>query len=281
MHILDFPPELIHMLLYHMALSRGVTRALRLRLPALFETRLLDKFQYGQVNYIHDRNTEHMSDWYMREHHGAEDFWHSYIAYRVRNEGDPQVGRLVKIRQIAEAYCSKTGSTDLAGTIDTLCWMALERAARCPVRANMYVLNPYRFDSERGPVPDPGVSLLSVAAYLGNLSLAKELLEEGHCPEDTNELFDEPLRLAAWAGHADILKLFQEQLPEYECYGTGIKQWRAKTGPGAIGAITGAAIRGDLDMLRLAIYPPSRIQPGTSDFAGFPYGQVVVEDPYD
>lgn len=217
-----------------------------------------------------------MRGWYIREHNGSEHLWHSYIVYRVRNETDAQVGRLMEIRQVAEAYCNRTASTDLDGTIDHLCWMALERAATWPTFAVAYVLDPDRHDPKEDP--DPGLNLLGAAAYLGNMALAKQLLEQGHCPARNNELFDTPLRLAAWAGHADILKLFQEHLPEYERTGTKQYQWRAKTGPGSI---TGAAIRGDVDMLRLAIYPPSRAAPHSSDCAGFSHGHVTFGAPYD
>lgn len=228
----------------------------------MFETRLLDEFEHLSL-YSGGRNEEFMSDWYIREHHGIEEFWHAYISYRVRNENNPQVGRLLEVRQVAEAYCTRTAAAALDSTIDSLCWMALERAARWPTIARMWTLGIGKNGAiaENGVVTDLGLNLLSAAAYLGNLPLAKELLEEGHCPADTNELFDTPLQLAAWSRNAEIFQLFQER--------TG------KT------SIRGAAMSGDVEMLRLAIYPPSRADSSSTDFAGFPCGHVLVDSTDD
>ncbi|KAG4419621.1 hypothetical protein IFR04_007218 [Cadophora malorum] len=73
-----------------------------------------------------------------------------------------------------------------------------------------------------------------------------------------------------------MLRLFQESLPDFEETtppGTleVLKKWKAKIGPGAI---KGAAMRGDMDMLRLAIYPPSRSSPESTDFCGQKFGHV-------
>ena len=122
----------------------------------------------------------------------------------------------------------------------------------------------------------PGLNLLSAAAYLNHLDLARELLADGQCPTLDGSLFPSPMQLAAWAGNSDMLRLFQESLPDFEETTTPgtlkvLVKWKAKIGPGAV---KGAAMRGDLDMLRLAIYPPSRASPEDTDFCGQKFGQV-------
>jgi hypothetical protein len=58
-----------------------------------------------------------------------------------------------------------------------------------------------------------------------------------------------------------MLQLLQESLPDFE--GTsGRVRFRGKIGPGSLG---GAAIRGDMDMVRLSLYPPSRNLPSDDD----------------
>jgi len=70
-----------------------------------------------------------------------------------------------------------------------------------------------------------------------------------------------------------MLELFQEHLPELEGLDPALvrSKWRGKVGPASI---EGAAIRGDIDMVRLAVYPPSRAAPNSTDFAGEPFGSV-------
>jgi hypothetical protein len=47
--------------------------------------------------------------------------------------------------------------------------------------------------------------------------------------------------------------------------------WRGKVGPASI---SGAAIRGSLNMVRLAVYPASRAAPDSTDFVGEAFGSV-------
>lgn len=194
--------------------------------------------------------------------------------YRVRHETDPSVGRFVALRQIAETLSARSGA-DLDATIDTVCWLALERGAGQPGIRDQW--DPSR---ERGlPREDikryPGLSLLSAATYFHDVGLVKELLAEGHCPTARDDLFPSAMFLAAWAGHADLLELFQEQLPEFEKTGRYPQHWRAKVGRGSL---SGAAQRGDMDMVRLAAYPPSRSAASSpekaTDFVHFRHGEV-------
>ncbi|KAI1300906.1 ankyrin repeat-containing domain protein [Xylaria venustula] len=72
------------------------------------------------------------------------------------------------------------------------------------------------------------------------------------------------MQLAAFSGNSEIVILFQENLLEME---------EGKTNIG-LGSIEGAALRGDMDMLRLAIYPPSRPTSHSSDFNGQKFRNV-------
>lgn len=158
--------------------------------------------------------------------------------------------------------------TDFDKIVDGLCWIALEIGARCPGQRELWVDH----NGRRNDPHNPRLNLLSAAAYFGHLGLSKQLLDDGCCPTQ-NDLFPSPIQLAAFAGNAEMVILFQEHLPDIEDEYTGDRftDWKANTG---LGAIYGAALRGDMDMLRLAIYPPSRATPHTSDFHGQKVGEV-------
>lgn len=211
-----------------------------------------------------------MELWYIRKHHGADKLWQSFLAYRVQNETDPGVGRFVEIRQVAEDLCRQT-EAEYEATVNALCWLALERGTCYPGYQEGWKSSSYRANE----APNPGLNLLSAAAYFGYISLARRLLSDGHCPTADNDLFPSPMQLAAWAGNADMLRLFQEHLPEFEeitpRYDFNDRTWRGKTGPGSI---KGAVLRGDMNMIRLAVYPPSRSTPDDTNFSGQPFGQV-------
>ncbi|KAI9642834.1 hypothetical protein NHQ30_008567 [Ciborinia camelliae] len=275
MNLLDLPLDLIHKFLLYAVISRGVTRALRLKLvckqfynhlqPALFESRILDDFamedRFGDLKF--------MELWYIRKNYGAEKLWHSYLVYRVHNETDPEVGRFLEIRQVAEAFCHQT-EAEYETVVDSLCWLALERGACYPGHQQGW----RAWSDREDEAPNPGLNLLSVAAFFDSSSLARRLLLAGHCPTTENLLFPTPMQLAAWAGNADMLKLFQEHLPEFEDipprHGDN-NHWRGKTGPGSI---KGASISGDMNMVRLAVYPPSRSNTNSTDFFGQRWGVV-------
>ena len=214
-----------------------------------------------------------MELWYIRRNYGAEKLWQSYLVYRVQNESDPGRGRFFEIRQVAEHLCQQT-EAEYETTLDALCWLALERGSCAPGFQEGW----QAWNNRDDKAPNPGLNLLSAAAYLGHINLARQLLPDGHCPTLDNYLFPSPVQLAAWAGNADMLRLFQEHLPEFEetppRYHPDHQNWRGKTGPGSI---KGALIREDMDMVRLAVYPPSRATPDNADFSGQPFGHVDPE----
>jgi hypothetical protein len=219
--------------------------------PALFESRLLDAGgDYDTFN-----------SWYIRKYHGADKFWHSYLAYRVRDETDTVVGRLVKVRRVAECLQSYTGPEhDLNSIIDSLCWIALEEGSAVPGSKSTWA-------SHHGRIDEPsnlGSYLLSASAYLGCTPLVRDLLRQGYCPTRDNDTFPSAMHLAAWAGRGDMLELLQGSLPEYEEFDPSrhLNGWRGKVDPGSV---EGAAARGDLDVVRLAVYPPSRTVTSAED----------------
>ncbi|KAI9652384.1 MAG: hypothetical protein M1829_001659 [Trizodia sp. TS-e1964] len=263
MLLFDFPAELVSKILLHAVLARGITRALRLRLvckrfsqeikPALFESRLLDDFYTEKV----------LSDWYIENDHGASKFWHSYLVYRVQNKiAKPSQRRYLDIRLIAERVCEETGA-DVGATVETLCWPALQQSMNPSINSRL----------ENEP-PSPDLDLLCAAAYLNLIPIAKWLLLEGHSPHSKSVLFSSPMELAAWAGNAQMLEIFQDHVQEIEDLDPAARfsrNWRGKVGPASI---RGAAIRGDVDMVRLAVYPPSRAAPDSTDFVSEAIGSV-------
>ncbi|PMD64614.1 ankyrin [Hyaloscypha bicolor E] len=247
----DLPAELLQKILVQAILARGVKRGLRLRLvcklfshkiqPALFESRLLDDFYVEAV----------APNWYIQNNHGASAFFHSYLVYRVQNETSPHQRRFLNIYQVSERVCEESSANaNLVTTIETLCWPALHEAMKPSTNTKI----------EKDPL-SPGLDLLCAAAYLNLIPLAKRLLQEGHRPTCESHLFSSPMRLAAWAGNADMMKLFQENLPEYD--EKGLRD-----------SLMGVAIRGDIKLARLATYPPSRATPDSTDIAGQQFGNM-------
>ncbi|KAI1345565.1 ankyrin repeat-containing domain protein [Xylaria sp. FL0043] len=267
MHILDLPPELFHTILVFSILARslakprgldtpsgfGTARAFRLKLvckafyhafqPALFESRILDRSD----------SFERLREWPVRRHYGCDQLWHSYLAYRVRNETDPTIGCFVEIRELAREFCTAT-QAGYDEIVDGCCWLALARGSQCPADNRFWT----------GGRTNQQLNLLSVAAYFGHLGLAKQLLTDGCRPVD-HGLFDSPMQLAAFAGNAEMVILFQNHLLGAQHISFG-KRYE--------GSVNGAALRGGIDMLRLAIYPPARPTPHSSDFNDQKFGNV-------
>ncbi|KAL2066885.1 hypothetical protein VTL71DRAFT_1309 [Oculimacula yallundae] len=276
MDVLNFPIEILHKILLHAVISRGIQRVLRLKLvckrfdellqPALFESKLLDESETypkrGSELFV-------LNLWQIRRTYGVEKMWHSYLLYRVKNETDPGVGRFVEIRQVAESFCSHTDA-EMETMLDVVCWLAIERGSFAPGYFQAWCY------SESECKPNPNLNLLSVAAYMGSIDLAKSLLQEGLCPTRDNCIFLSPMHQAALTGNSEMLRLFQEHLPDFEKTTRPVDSrqdadWRAKTGPGSI---NGAVMNGNMDIIRLAVYPPSRAEPDSTDFAGQPFGAL-------
>jgi ankyrin repeat protein len=160
-------------------------------------------------------------------------------------------------------HCKAQGGDhdlDFDAILDGLCWLALERGTNrpgCRLAWNSWA-------DRNGELSNPGLNLLSAAAYFRCVSMVRDLLGQGYDPVKDNDLFPSPMYLAAWTGQAEILELMQEHLPEFEEIDPGNKWagYRSKIGPGSL---VGAAARGDMNMMRLALYPPSRIIPPRGD----------------
>ncbi|PSS22704.1 hypothetical protein M430DRAFT_48349 [Amorphotheca resinae ATCC 22711] len=249
MELLDLPLDLLHKILYHAVLARHVKRGLRLRLvckvfsynvlPALFETRLLDRF------YSHALNNGGIDGpWYLNTHPGAGELWHSYLVYRVTNETDSTVGRFVEIRQTAQLICEETG-WHLTSTIDKLCWIATESQASRPTTHEPTIK----------VTPCPALNGLAAAAHFNLIALANRLLLEGVCPTRYTHLFPSPMELAARSGHTEMIQLFQEHLPDHRDWNEGRWRWHGKVSPDSI---YGATSREDMSIMQLVLYPPSR-----------------------
>ncbi|KAI0108741.1 ankyrin [Hypoxylon sp. NC0597] len=241
MNILQLPIELLQRILFFSALSRGVKRALRLKLvcrafdrsldAALFKTRLLDSFIVPR----RPQRPRPMEDWRIKKDHGAQRFRHAYLVYRARQE---TTGKYGEINEVACALSRYTGD-DFEETLRTLCWLALEQ-------------EDYKYvPRDRAGNPSLlGQNLLSAAAHLGHMSLARELLQDGHSPTASERPFGSPIFLAAFAGNVDMFKLLQEYLPEFDDEEDFYYHPRWE-------GLRGALQRGDLDMFQLAAFPPS------------------------
>lgn len=262
MRFLDLPAELLHLILIQASYNRGIKRALRLRLvckklanavhPALFETHLMDN-KGGEIGTYH---------WNDRHQHGADKIWHQYLVYRVMTEKNVRVIRYVEIRNIAEAVCREiVNPPNLRGMVENLCWQALNhwdddsygRFWQGPGGwdnvLQFWENDPYDTDDtyarsvgfnyyvERKD-QNLGLAMLSAAAHLNLLPLAERFIDEGHKVTEHNFLFAPPIQIAAQFGNVAMLDLFQKQLR-----GSEIEIW----------SVRGAAIRGDLNIMKLAL----------------------------
>ncbi|CAH0045326.1 unnamed protein product [Clonostachys solani] len=286
--------------------------------------------------------------WQTRTDDGVQKLWHSYIAHMVQKGVNPSVSYLpnapeiswcAEIREISQLVCDRVPHSDLPNTIEALCWLGFggelgglghlwyinSRAAQLPVEL-------------QGEFRRNG-NLLSAAAYLNHLPLARELLAEHVDPTLNDFLFPAPIEAAARGGNVEMLQLFQETLsepdpepepepeqenpleqedvneqslmeieilnpmrqgdineetllemlnpqalpnfleveavPEPTLHSTmGNVPLTGKADPRAV---VGAAAAGDLQVLEVALYPPSRSDTNSSDYFGQPYGRV---DPY-
>jgi hypothetical protein len=181
----------------------------------------------------------------------------------VKNETDVTIGRFFEIRRVAQ-FIDRESDWDIL-SIDALCWLALERLGTAPGHQWQY--------SEDYAKKSPNKHLLSAAAHFNLVPLVHRLLAEGCCPISHEFLFPPAMELAAWAGNTPIVEIFQEHLPEIEENNDpGCKwcwYWRGKVCPDAI---VGASIRGDLDILELTVYPPSRAMSDNTNILGQPRG---------
>ncbi|KAK4444239.1 ankyrin repeat-containing domain protein [Podospora aff. communis PSN243] len=286
--ILDLPAEILHMVLVQAILNRTYVQALRLKLvckrfretfqPALFASRRLDFREERPQRQI-------MAHWQIRQHHGADKMWHQYIQYLVLvekggNNKQPYADYFYRgdygqkaILCLANEFCAETGIS-FDETVSALCWLVLDQAA------DLIEFKGTMFHVWQRPFA-PETNLLSLAAYFDHEPLARRLLAKGRCPSKHTGLLPSPTETAAFAGNARILKLFQEHLPDYgpenmpRYKGPRSSDfdpsYRCKVDPGAI---YGAALRGDLDMLKLALYPPSRFNPESDEILGVAFGKL-------
>ncbi|KAK8040982.1 hypothetical protein PG994_013989 [Apiospora phragmitis] len=285
MHILDLPNELIQSILISSIHVRGVKRGLRLNLvckrfhenvvPALYVSRALDRFSAPHVGGF----------WWMRDdRYGAGELWHDYLVYRVMGETDPDVGRYVEIREAAEALWARTSSSSssssssgsysvgggdghnhrtLRDIVDGLCWLALERGTNSPGDRENWANHPQGLRA--GNHTNAAFNLLCAAAYYNEVSVAAILLEKGDStPVYEMNLFPQPVEIAAFRGHAEMLDLFQnhiwavEKAAGYHRMPDDLDEdwimWSVSRWPGAI---QGALLADDLPMLQRAIFPPT------------------------
>ncbi|VUC20111.1 unnamed protein product [Clonostachys rosea] len=257
--------------------SDRFSRALRLRLvcrlfnamykQALFETRILDIYR-PMPHPLHDTGFE--THWPLRSNYGFQELFHSYLAYRVKNESDPTIHRYVEVRRVAEIVCRE--GADVQDTIDTICWLGLGVTLG---------RGWFRFGGIgyiRSHIRNQGLSLLSAAAFVGNVTLVESLLESGTDPTQTEGIFPSAIEAAALAGNFEIFRLIQESLPDvvepnlnplngplafldhYELEEIYIK------GKADIQGVVGAAMSGDVELLEMALYPPSRADPNSTAY---------------
>lgn len=251
MPLQDCPNEIIHRILYFSVLTRGLRRALRLKLvckffydalqPALFESRLLDNVAsdcWCGIDVAFERYNSRKS-----EDNGADRLWHDYVVVRVNTDSNPAASRFGQVRHVAEKLAGETGQ-DLRQIILDLCWFA---------QGSWFEpsLSPER---PEGP-PDPDIDLLSVATYFGYLPLVQKLLLGNSDFRDDRNLFPSPMYMAAYTGNKQLLLLFQERVPEFLAQDSSTSgEWTGKISPGAM---LGAAKLGDMDVLQFVMNPLS------------------------
>ncbi|KAF6790763.1 hypothetical protein CSOJ01_14455 [Colletotrichum sojae] len=270
------PTELRDEILFRACLARGLTRALRLKLVckdfyqavdlALFKTRFLDK------NF-------HLDLWYFRQDFGFVGLFQAYISFRIRSPPLPDDGRIADLRSICDWLADET-QTDKTLVIDALSKAAIDHIGMA-TQSDYARREGTRYnDNEILYHKSMEQARFGAATYLGHPHLVTKFMQEGCCPTRDSHVLPSPMFLAAWAGRADMLKLLQEHLPEieeverYQSHGGRFLDFRAKRGPGSI---EGAAASGSLDMVQLAVFPPSRTQPDNFEFDPRQYGRLDTQ----
>ncbi|KAI9650846.1 hypothetical protein NHQ30_000881 [Ciborinia camelliae] len=262
MPFLDLSPELIHKILLEAVFTRGIPRSLRLKLVckrfsqdvqfALFESRLLDSFD------THER----LIHWHIDRDRRMSNFWHSYLVYRVQYNFECFPPYFSHIRRVAETLCKETCG-NLQATIESLCWAALKGGSDCYISMRWLLRNNLDFE----------LDLLCAAVYLNVVPmakrLAKRLFHEGYTPARRSALFNSPMLLAAWSGNSHLVEYFQERMFESLKVEGGIRidSWNRDS-------VLGAAMNGDLDLVKLAVYAPSRLMPDSPEYISDPLGNV-------
>lgn len=201
-------------------------------------------------------------EWCIQTDHGAFKFWDSYLVYRIlRETANSPHHRYRHFRIVAERVCLETGA-ELQDIVDALCWPALSSL--------LYRNTVYRLEDQD---PSPDLDFLCAAAWLNLISVAEQMLEKEVSPVSEVILFSSLMHVAALVGNAQMLELFQNHLPDLEDTSNDQIEGRGKI---SSYAIRGAAKNGDLNILKLAIYPPSRAASDSTDFMGQKYGHVAT-----
>ncbi|MBE3041291.1 ankyrin repeat domain-containing protein [Candidatus Bathyarchaeota archaeon] len=200
-----------------------------------------------------------MGPWNSLTDSGADVFWHDYLLYRCRNERDQSVVRFVEIRNVAKAllgHCKVQGvDHDYESMLGEVCRLALLEHNVPVYRGRRRGWDDLHESANR--VPNLGLNLLSAATYFGYVDLVRDLLDQGYDPTE-DDLFPVPMYLAAWTGQPAMLLLLRDHLPEAK----DPNESRSEFEPWSL---LGAAARGDMDMLRFALDPPSRTIPPSND----------------
>lgn len=190
--------------------------------PALFESRILDG-----CNQIYN-----LGKWYVDRERRASNFWHSCLVYRVKCHTKSCPPRFLYIRKIVETLCQETGN-DLGMTIESLCWAILGHET---IKDNEAKRSALEFE----------LDLFCAAVYLNVTPLVERLQLKIFPPsEDLKRLFTIPMVVTAWRGDPKVLARFQE----YPFSKNGLQE----------NLVVGAAIKGDLDMVQLAICHPLQV----------------------
>lgn len=273
MHILDLAPELLDNILYFSILSRSrdFGSALRLKLvcskqqTALAERRPASNhptesfYSAFRPALFATKVLESLGPWNSLQNSGADVFWHDYLVYRCRNERDMTVCRFVEIRNVTKAllgHCKIQGvDHDYDELLGEVCRLALLEHSIPAYRGRRRGWDDLHQSANR--VPNLGLNLLSAATYFGYADLVQDLLSQGHDPTQ-DDLFPVPMYLATWTGQPAMLQLLREHLPESKDQGGPRPEFEPWS-------LLGAAARGDMDMVRLALDPPSHTFPPSDD----------------
>ena len=108
---------------------------------------------------------------------------------------------------------------------------------------------------DAGSRPRGGIALLAAAAYFNNFAMVRTLIAEGHFPAVHGYILPSAMETATFAGNREMLILLQDYLlATDDDWENNPVDWLLPRKD----ALHAAVLRGDLDMVKLALYPPSR-----------------------
>lgn len=213
MNLVDLPPELIQSILVHAVRSRGLKRALRLRLVNSVYSRLPLSVTQANVIFLEFFSSEVIQALYTskiledlcRLPHRYPPLCLGYLQFKTLGQRGYVTAPRKVIRQIADRLCVENVIPE--SSVDEIRSAYIKQLCSLAFRRNNCLSS---FFQQHRTIDDDDNALqrhLFVAAvYTNSLSLVRRLITQGCSPWAVSSLFGLSLTAAALQGHDEILE---------------------------------------------------------------------------